>query len=61
MRISGPERVLNVLKKRVSQVAVDVEYVLEDGIEVTVEAQHTNIRSEFGPWADLIASFAEQG
>ena len=57
MRISGPERLLNVLKKRLSHLAVDVEYVPADGVEVTVEVQHTTIRSEFAPWADLIASF----
>ena len=62
MKISGPEKILNILKKRVSQIAVDVEYVFEDeGIEVTVEAQHTTIRSAFTPWADLIASLGEPG
>jgi hypothetical protein len=61
MRISGPERVLSVLRKRVSQIAVDVEYVSEEGVEVTIEAQHTTIRSEFGHWIDLIASFSEPG
>jgi hypothetical protein len=61
MRISGPERVLSVLRKRVSQIAVDIEYVSQEGIEVTIEAQHTTIRSEFEPWAQLIASFSEPG
>jgi hypothetical protein len=61
MRISGPERVLSVLRKRVSQIAVDIEYVSQAGIEVTIEAQHTTIRSEFEPWAQLIASFSEPG
>jgi hypothetical protein len=60
MKIRGPERVLNALKKRVSQIAVDVEYVSDGGIEVTIEAKHTNIRSEFEPWADLITSVGEQ-
>jgi len=60
IKISGPEKVLNLLKKRVSQIAVDVEYVSEEeGIEVTVEAQNTTIRSAFAPWADLIASLGE--
>ena len=62
IKISGPEKVLSVLKKRVSQIAVDVEYLSEEeGIEVTVEAQHTTIRSAFAPWADLIASLGEPG
>jgi hypothetical protein len=61
MRIRGPERVLNLLKDRLSRVAVDVEYVSEDAVEVTVEAQHTNIRSEFASWMNLLASLGEQG
>ena len=62
MKISGPEKVLSVLKKRVSQIALDVEYVSEEEeIEVTVEAQHTTIRSALAPWADLIASLGEPG
>jgi len=61
MRISGPERLLNVLRKRVSQIAVDVEYVSEEKVEIVIEAQHTTIRSEFAPWADLVASFSEPG
>jgi len=61
MRISGPERLLSVLRKRVSQIAVDVEYVAEERIEIVIEAQHTTIRSEFAPWADLVASFSEPG
>ena len=40
--------------------AVDVEYVSEEeGVEVTVEAQHTTICSAFAPWADLVASLGE--
>jgi hypothetical protein len=62
MKISGPEKVLSLLKKRVSQIALDVEYVSEEAeIEVTVEAQHTTIRSALAPWADLIASLGEPG
>jgi len=61
MRIRGPERLLNLLKGRLSKVAVDVEYVPEDSAEITVEAQHTNIRSEFASWMNLLASLGEQG
>jgi hypothetical protein len=62
MKIRGPEKVLSVLKKRVSQIALDVEYVSEEEeIEVTVEAQQTTIRSALAPWADLIASLGEPG
>ena len=50
-KIRGPEKLLDVLKEKISTMAVDVEYVAEDGIEITVEAQHTTIspRSLPGP------------
>ncbi len=61
LRIRGPERLLNVLKEKISALAVDVEYVAADGVEITVEAQHTTIASEIAPWAKLIASLSEPG
>ena len=61
MKIRGPEKLLNVLKEKISTMAVDVEYVAEDGIEITVEAQHTTIVSEIAPWAELIATLGERG
>jgi len=56
IKIRGPERLLGLLRDRVSSLAVDVEFVAEDGVEATIEAQHTMIRSQLQPWADLIAS-----
>lgn len=56
IRIRGPERLLGALRDRASFLSVDVEFVDEDGVEATIEAQHTMIRSELQPWADLIAS-----
>ncbi len=56
IRIRGPERLLEALRDRASFLSVDVEFVAEDGVEATVEARHTMIRSELQPWADLIAS-----
>ena len=56
IKIRGPERLLAALRDRVSSLAVDVEFVAEDGVEATIEAQHTMISSELQPWADLIAS-----
>ena len=59
MRVRGPERLLAALRARLSGFAVEVEYV-EDAtaVEVVVEAQHTTIRTELAPWAQLIASQA---
>lgn len=59
IRIRGPEHLLAALRDRVSALAVDVEFVVEDGVEATVEAQHAIIRSELQPWADLIASLVD--
>ncbi len=56
IRIRGPERLLGALRDRVSFLPVDVEFVVEDGVEATIEAQRTMIRSALQPWADLIAS-----
>ena len=59
LRISGPETVLNVLRDRLSKHAVEVEYVLEDGVDVTIEAQQTVIRSQLQAWLDLIDTTAD--
>jgi hypothetical protein len=44
------------LRDRVSSLAVDVEFVTQDGVDATIEAQHTMISSQLQPWADLIGS-----
>ncbi len=56
IKIRGPERLLAALRDRVSFLPVEVEFAVEDGVEATIEAQQTVIRSELQPWADLIAS-----
>ncbi len=56
IKIRGPERLLAALRDRVSSLPVEVEYIVEGGVEVTIEARHTMIKSELQPWADLIAS-----
>ncbi|MGD1035658.1 MAG: hypothetical protein ABR878_00345 [Roseiarcus sp.] len=56
IKIRGPERLLGALRDRVSLLSVDVEFVVEDGVEATIEAERTTIRSELQPWADLVAS-----
>ena len=59
LKISGPEQVLNALRDRLSKHAVQVEYSLEDGVDVTVEAQQTIIRSQLKAWLDLIDSTSD--
>jgi hypothetical protein len=59
IKIRGPERVLATLRERVAYLAVDVEFVADHGVEVSIEAGETTIRSQLQPWADLIASLAK--
>lgn len=59
LKISGPEAVLNALHDRLSSQAVQVEYSIEDGVDVTIEAQQTVIRSQLQAWLDLIDSAAD--
>jgi hypothetical protein len=58
IKIRGPERVLAALRERVAYLAVDVEFVADHGVEVSIESDETTIRSQLQPWADLIASLA---
>jgi hypothetical protein len=58
IKIRGPERVLAALRERVAYLAVEVEYVADHGVEVSIEADDTTIRSQLQPWSDLIASLA---
>jgi len=58
IKIRGPERVLAKLRERVAYLSVEVEFVAEHGVEVTIEAGETTIQSQLQPWADLIASSA---
>jgi len=59
LTISGPESVLNLLRDRLAHYPVQVEYNLEEGVDVTVEAQQTIIRSQLQAWLDLIDSTAD--
>ena len=58
LKISGPEYVLNLLRDRLSKHPVHVEYSHEEGVDVTIEAQQTIIRSQLQAWVDLIDSTA---
>jgi hypothetical protein len=57
IRIRGPERVLALLRQRIADLPIEVEYVEHDGVETVVEANATRIVAELGPWAELFASF----
>jgi hypothetical protein len=58
IKIRGPERVLAALRERVAFLAVEVEFVADESVEVSIEAAETTIHSQLQPWADLIASLS---
>jgi hypothetical protein len=58
LKISGPEFMLSVLRDRLSNHPAPVEYSVEEGLDVTVEAQQTIIRSQLEAWINLIESTA---
>ena len=57
IKIRGPERVLALLRERIADLPIEVEYVEDDRVETVVEANGTQIVAELRPWADLLASF----
>ena len=57
IKIRGPERVLALLRPRIVDLPIEVEYVEDDGAETVVEANSTRIVAELRPWAELLASF----
>ena len=61
LRARGPEALLSLLKSRIAPLAVEVEYVEDEGVEITVSSSMTEIRSELGPWRQLIQDIVENG
>jgi hypothetical protein len=59
LKISGPEPLLKVLKSRVADLAIEIEFTPNAQVEVKVEASHTTIATELGPWIELIQSLSE--
>jgi hypothetical protein len=59
LKARGPERLLSMLKGRIEALAVDVEYAEEEGVEIVISAQATEIRTELAAWARLIEEIVE--
>ena len=57
IKIRGPERALALLRPRIGDLPVEVEYVEDEGIEAVVEANATQIVTQLRPWSELVASF----
>ena len=61
IKVRGPQNLLSMLKSQIEALAVGVDYVEEDGVEITVAAQSTEIRTEFSAWERLIDDIVENG
>jgi flagellar biosynthesis/type III secretory pathway protein FliH len=61
LKVRGPERLLSQLKDKIQHLAVEVEYIEEGGVEISVAAGSTEIRSELASWARLIEDLVENG
>jgi uncharacterized protein (DUF2267 family) len=59
LKITGPEALLSVLRDKMSEHAVKVEYIPSAGADVTVEANQTIIQSQLQAWIDHVASIGE--
>ena len=57
IKIRGPERVLTLLRQRIADLPIEVEYVEDGRVETVVEANSTQIVAELRAWAELLASF----
>jgi hypothetical protein len=57
IKIRGPERALALLRGRIGELSIEVEYVEDGGVETVVESNATRIVAELRPWAELLAAF----
>ena len=57
IKIRGPERMLALMRERIADLPIEVEYVGHEGVETVIEANATQIAAELRPWAELLASF----
>jgi hypothetical protein len=59
LKITGPEALLSVLRDQLSSQSVAVEYVAAEGLDVTIEANQTIIKSQLQAWIDHIETVGE--
>jgi hypothetical protein len=57
IKIRGPERMLAVLRERIADLPIEVEYIDDESVETVVEVGATQIVTELRPWAELLGSF----
>ena len=59
LKITGPEALLNLLRDKLSSHPVEVEYVRAEGLDVTVEANQTVLKTQLQAWIDHIQTLGE--
>lgn len=60
LRISGRESVLNALRSRLSGQPIEIEYSLNENVEVTVLAESTRIQTQLQAWTDAINAIDDE-
>jgi hypothetical protein len=59
LKVTGPEALLNLLRDNLSSHPVEVEYVQANGLDVTVEANQTVLKTQLQAWIDHIQTLGE--
>jgi hypothetical protein len=59
LKISGPEALLSVLRQKMAAHSAAVEFIPAGGLDVTIEAHQTVIRSQLQAWIDHLESIGE--
>ena len=60
LRVSGRESVLNALRSRLSGQPIEIEYSLNENVEVTVLAESTRIQTQLQAWTDAINAIDDE-
>jgi len=60
LRVSGRESVLNTLRSRLSGQPIEIEYSLNENVEVTVLAESTRIQTQLQAWTDAINAIDDE-
>jgi hypothetical protein len=60
LRVSGRESVLGALRNRLAGQPIEIEYSLNENVEVTVLAAHTRIQTQLQAWTDAINAIDDE-
>jgi len=60
LRVSGRESVLSALRSRLASQPIEIEYSLNENVEVTVLADNTRIQTQLQAWTDAINAIDDE-